>query len=465
MRKANVDMCEGPIFSKMLIYVIPVLFTGLLQQFFSAIDVVLAGRLSAGGSDAVAAVGSTTVLTSLLINFFIGCSTGSSVAVAHALGVGRGEVVKKTVHTAMLLSVVLGLILTVFGVVFSNALLLLMSTPSDIIGLSTQYLQTYFLGMIPYMVYNFGAAVLRAVGETQKPLLFLLISGPLKIILTILFVSGMKMDVAGLAMATTCSQTVAAILIVVELIKRTDSCKLILKEIRFHIQPLKKILRLGIPSGIQSTTFSLSSVLVQSSVNSLSHLTGFIAGNAAAMSIEAFANIITSAFYQASLNFTGQNFGAGKHGRVKKVYFCACTLSSAVIATTSLLVCVFSRQLLGIYIDDSEEAIRWGTVRLLFIFAPLIFQGLMDVTSGALRGMGISFSTMLISLVGVCGLRILWIFTIFQNPLYNTPQILFLSYPITWAVTFIIQLVLCIFIFNKQKKNVTQPYLKRYIAT
>lgn len=452
MRKSNIDMCEGPILSKMVRFFIPILLTGFLQQFFNAADVVLAGRLGTSGNDAVAAVGSTTALTGLLINFFIGCSSGSAVAVTHAVGTHSRDAIKKTVHTAMLLAVTLGAILTLLGLCASEWMLRMMNTPAEIIGLSADYLRAYFWGMIPYMVYNFGAAILRAVGETQKPLYFLLVSGPVKLLLTVLFVAVMKLDVTGLALATTCSQTVAAVLILIALFRRKDDCRLILKELKFYAKPLKRILRLGIPSGIQSTTFSLSGVFIQSAVNSLSHLSGFIAGNAAAASLENFAGIITGAFFQTGLNFTGQNTGACKYDRVKKIYLYLSLFSTGFIAVVSLLVCLFPIPLLSLYIEGDGEAIRWGTVRLLFLFVPLIFQGLMDVSGGCIRGMGSSFSPMIVALLGICGFRIVWMLTVFQMPAFHTPQWLYLCYPITWVITWLADLVLYVFIYKKKSK-------------
>ncbi len=450
MRKKQLDMCEGSVFWKMVRFFFPILLTGLLQQLFNAADVVLAGRLGTSGNDTVAAVGSTTALTGLMINFFIGCSSGSAVAVTHAVGSHHGERIKKTVHTAILLSVTLGAMLTVLGLVASEWLLRLMNTPEHILGLSADYLHAYFLGMIPCMLYNFGAAILRAVGETQKPLYFLLISGPIKLILVVFFVSVLKMDVTGLALATSCSQAVAAALVVIELLRRQDDCRLILKELRFYAAPLKKILRLGIPSGIQSATFSLSGVFIQSSVNSLSHLSGFIEGNAAAASIESFSNIITGAYFQTGLNFTGQNVGAGKYDRVKKIFIDLSLFAVGFSILVSLGVCLFAKPLLGVYIRGDGQAIRWGTVRLLFMFVPMFMQGLMDTSSGCIRGMGLSVSTMLISLVGVCGFRIAWVFTVFQT--YHTPECLYVSYPITWSITWLAELILYIVVYKKKAK-------------
>lgn len=453
MAKPKIDMCHGPITGPMIRYAIPIFLTALLQRGFQSADMILAGQLGTSGSNAVAAVGATTALTSLLINFFIGCSTGSAVTVAHALGSRNEPLLKKAVHSAMLLSCVIGLALTVIGLASTRYLLTAMSTPAEIIDLSASYLQIYFCSMVPYMVYNFGAAIIRTMGETQKPLFYLLISGPVKLILTVVFVSGCHMDVAGLALATTLSQAVAAVLVCISLFRRKDVCKLELKSLKFSAEPVKRILRLGIPSGIQSATFSLSNVLVQSSVNSLSHLTGFVAGNAAACSIEGLAEVTTGTFYQVALNFTGQNVGANQYGRVKKVYIRSCLLCTLTICVISPLVLLFGRELLGLYIVDSQEAIEWGMVRMTFLFAPLVFQGFMDTSSGVLRGMGISLSGTVIYLLGICGVRSLWLLTVFQIPQYNNPQTLYLIYPLSWILTFAGQFVLFLFAYRKRTQE------------
>lgn len=451
MRRREINMLEGAILPQMIRFAIPVILTGLFQQLFNTADVILAGQLLSSGADAVAAVGSTTSLTGLLINFFIGCSTGSAVVLSRTIGSGEREKIKNTVHTAVLLAVVLGALLTVTGVTFSETLLTMMSTPKEYIKISTVYMQAYFCGIIPYMVYNFGAAILRAVGETKKPLYFLLISGPLKLIFTFIFVKGFKLDVAGLAFATSFSQLVSAVLVILALVKREDDCKLIIKEIKFSKEPLKKILALGIPSGIQSATFSLSSVFVQSSVNSLSYLKGFTAGNAAAGSFEVFANVLTTAFYQCSMNFTGQNAGAGKYDRVHKTLLVSAGLCTASVVAVSVLTCLFPSQILSLYIKNSPDAIYWGTVRLMVVFIPLVFQGLMDVFAGVLRGLEKSFSTMVISILGACVFRIIWGLTIFKIPQYHTPQILFMCYPISWVLTTLAQVVL--YVITIKQKN------------
>ena len=454
MQKRKLDMSEGPIFSQMIRFVIPIMLLGCLQQFFNMIDVILAGRLGTSGDDAIAAVGATNSLRSLLVNFFAGCATGSAVAVSHAIGAKSKKDIKESVHTAMLLSVLIGLILTVVGIVGAGPLLSYMGTPENILHRSTTYLQAYFLNMIPSMVYSFGAGILRANGETKKPLYYFLVTAPIKLLMTYVFVSVLNMDLIGLALATVCSQTLSAVLVVWALVRSDDDIKLSFKELRFSKKPLGKILRLGIPSGIQSSTFSLSNVVIQSSINSLAFLPGFITGNAAASSIEAFAEVFTGSFLSAGMSFVGHNVGAKKYDRVKRSYIAALLLCTISVVCLSLIAILFSRQLLGLYIQNSPEAISWGVVRITFIFTPLFIQGFMDTTSGALRGLGISISNTIISLIGFCGLSILWCMTVFQIPKYHTPQTLFAIYPITWVIIAILQFIIWGVVYNKQNKRI-----------
>ena len=456
MQSKSIDMCEGSIIKSTLIFFIPILLTNLLQQFFNVADVVLASNLSFSGNDAVAAVGSTTAITRLLINFFISSSTGSAVIVSQAIGSKNNKDIKEAVHTAVLLSFIFGAILTFTGIAISKTVLITIGTPENILPLSTTYLRTYFLGMVPYMVYNFSAAVLRAVGETRKPLFYLLISGVVKLVLTVIFVKYLNLDVAGLALATTCSQFVSATLAILTLFKRNDNCKIIFKELKLYKKPLKNILLLGIPSGLQSATFSLSSVIIQSSVNSLSHLSGFITGHAAAASVESFTDAITTAFYTTAINFTAQNVGAKNYKRIKKGYFIISASSTLFIGIISIIVCIIPQEIISIYIKNDANAIYWGVTKLIYLFVPLIFQGLMDVTTGALRGLSVSFSSMLISLFGICGVRILWIYTIFAVPKYHTPEILFISYPISWIITFLAELILLKIVYTKQQKSFSE---------
>lgn len=453
MKEKRINMLEGPIIKPMISFVIPILLTGVLQQLFNTVDVVLAGRLGTSGDNAVAAVGSTTAILSLLVNFFAGCAAGSAVAVSHAVGSKNKQEIEKTLHTAMLLSLVIGAIITVIGLFFARPILELIDTPKEIIDQASAYLQARFTGQLPLMFYYYGSSILRVVGETKKPLEFLMVSGPVKIVLTIVFVSFFKLDVVGLALATTCSQIVSALMLLSVMLKRDDELKLDLKKLKFHAKPLKKILYLGIPSGIQTATFSLSNVIIQSSTNSLAHLKGFITGDAAARSIEAFGEIFTSSFYQVALGFVGTNVGADNYKRVKKCHIYANLLSIVSVVSLGAVVLCFARQLLGIYITNSPQAIEWGIVRLSFFFIPLCIQAIMDATPGTLRGMGISISSTVISLSSICGVRILWCITIFQIPQFHNPYMLYLIYPISWLISAIAQNI--VFMIHYKKKTVT----------
>lgn len=453
MSKRKLNMNEGPIASQMIRFVIPLLLLGFVQQFFNMADLVLARHLGTSGNSAVAAVGSTSAIRSLLVNFFLGCSTGSAVAVSHAIGSKSKEDIKVNVHTAMLLSILIGFVITFVGVAFSGALLTLLDTPSDILDKATAYLQTHFLSMIPTTIYNFGAGILRANGETKKPLYFLLITAPVKLMLTYVFVALFNLDIIGLSLSTVCSQTMAAALVVASLMKRDDDIHLSIKELRFSKKPLGKILRLGIPAGIQSSTYSIANVVIQSSINSLAFIPGFITGNAAASSIEIFAEVVTGAFLNSAMAFIGCNVGAKNYDRVKRSYNISIVLCTIFVVVMSTLVIAFARPILGMFITDSEEAIYWGIVRIVFIFGPMFIQGVMDTTAGALNGLGVSVSNAVISLAGFCGLRILWCLTVFRIEEYHTPETLYIIYPISWAIIALLRCVLFWYVYKKQKTN------------
>lgn len=453
MSERKLNMSEGPIAPQMIRFVIPLILLGFVQQFFNVADVVLASHLGTSGDSAVAAVGSTSAIRSLLVAFFMGCSTGSAVAVSHAIGSKSKEEIKVNVHTAMLLSIIIGFVITSVGVTFSGTLLTIIDTPPDILDKATAYLQTYFFSMIPTTIYNFGAGILRANGETKKPLYFLLITAPVKLTLTYVFVSLFNLDIMGLSLATVCSQTVAAALVVTSLMIRDDDIRLSIKNLKFSKGPLGKILRLGIPAGIQSSTFSLSNVVIQSSINSLAFIPGFITGNAAASSIEIFAEVVTGAFLNTAMAFIGCNVGAKNYDRVKRSYNISIILCTIFMVVMSTLFIAFARPILGMYITDSEEAIYWGTVRIAFIFGPLFLQGIMDTAAGALNGLGISVSNAVISLAGICGLRILWCLTVFRIEGYHTPQTLYIIYPITWAIIALFRCLIFWYAYKKQKNR------------
>lgn len=452
MPKIKKDMCEGPLLGNIITYTIPIIITSILQLLFNAADLVVVGRFC--GSISVAAVGATGSLTSLLINFFMGLSVGSGVTVAHALGGHDDKAAHRVVHTAIPTAAICGGILSVIGICFSKQFLILMGTPDDVLPLSSLYMKIYFAGMIFNMVYNFGAAILRAAGETKKPLYFLTAAGILNVILNVIFVTVFHLDVAGVAIATATSQALSAVLVIISLMRRTDCIKFDPKRMMFHSKTLSKILLIGIPSGIQSSVFAISNVIIQSSVNSFGPIA--MSGHAAGSNIEGFVYVIMNAFHQTALNFVGQNTGAGKYDRVKKVLLICLACVAIAGFTAGLLVYIFGRQLLSIYITDSPEAITYGVIRFSFIALPYFLCGLMEVVTGAMRGIGSSIAPMIISIVGVCGIRITWIFTVFRH--FHTLQTLYVSYPISWAATFTILLVVFFILYKERVGNVTRRH-------
>ena len=448
MARKNQSMLEGPLFPSIVRYTIPIILTSFLQLLFNAADLVVVGRFC--GSVSVAAVGSTGSITNLLVNFFIGLSVGAGVSVAHGLGSREDTVVHNTVHTALPTAIFSGLFLTVIGVAFSKTFLRMMGTPENVLPLSAIYMQIYFGGITFSMVYNFCAAILRAAGDTKSPLLYLTIAGVVNVILNIFFVTVLRMNVAGVALATTISQGISAALVTWALMQRTDACRLDLRRLRFHKAQLTKMLRIGVPAGIQSSLFSISNVLIQSSINSFGDV--FMSGSAASANIEGFVYVSLNAFQQSAVNFIGQNAGARKYRRVYQTLWICLGCVAVVGIVFGSVVWSFGRRLLAIYITDSPQAIEYGMVRMGFICLPYFLCGLMDVSTGALRGLGASVVPMVISILGVCGLRIFWVYTIFQ--VYHTPQCLFFSYTVSWVITFLFQMAaFCVVCRRFPKEN------------
>lgn len=426
-------MREGPILKSVIVYTVPIILTGLLQLLFNAADLIVVGWFS--GSDSVAAVGATGALTNLIINLFIGLSVGAGVAVAQGLGAGNGKQTSEAVHTAVPVAAISGIFLTVIGVLFSRNFLELMGTPDGkLLRLASVYMQIYFAGMTFSMLYNFGSAILRAAGDTRSPLIFLTIAGVLNVILNIVFVALFKLDVAGVALATSISQAVSAILVLLALMKRQDACRFEFKKMHIYKKALLRMVKIGVPAGLQGSLFSISNVLIQSSVNSFG--AAHMSGSAAASSIEGFCYVTMNSFHQTALNFCGQNYGAGDFKRVKRItWVCLMTVAVAGFVVGNLSY-IFGRELLKIYITDSPEAINYGMERLKFMVVPYFLCGIMDTTTGSMRGIGSSVIPMIITVVGVCVMRIVWIYTVFALPQYHTFSGLFISYPISWLLTF-----------------------------
>lgn len=449
MAKKKIDMCNGPLFSGIIRHTVPIILTSVLQLLFNAADLVVVGRFC--GSISVAAVGTTGSLTNLIVNLFIGLSVGCGVSVAQAIGARDDEATHRTIHTAIPAAIISGVVLTVIGVSFSETFLGWMGTPQNVLELSAVYMKIYFCGMTFNMVYNFGASILRAAGDTKGPLLYLSAAGVINVILNVIFVTQLHMNVAGVALATTVSQGISAVLVVIALMKRTDACKFSFKKMHFYSQQLKRMLSIGIPAGIQGSLFSISNVIIQSSINSFGDV--FMSGNAAAANVEGFVWVIMNAFHQSALNFTGQNVGAMNYKRVKKILFICLGCVTVAGLVSGGTVYLLGEKLLSIYITDAPEAISYGMTRFAMICLPYFLCGLMDTTTGAIRGMGVSLMPMVITILGVCVFRIGWVLTVFQIPEYHTPSCLYISYTVSWTATFLIELIAFFAIYKKRTKS------------
>ena len=442
--KYEIDMCNGPILTKLLKLTLPLMLSSVLQLLFNAADVIVVGNFA--GENSLAAVGSSTALVNLITNLFLGLSTSANILTSMFMGAGKDERVSKTIHTSICLSIASGLIMTVFGVVFADKLLLMMNTPKETLGLSTLYLRIYFLGMTAMMIYNFGSSVLRSKGDTKRPLYFLTFSGIINVILNLIFVIALKMDVAGVALATAISQCISAYLIIRCLMKEEDSFKFEFKKLRFDKKIVVRMLKIGIPAGFQGVVFSLSNVVIQSSINSFGAIT--MAGSAAASSIEGFIWVSMNSFSQGALTFMSQNIGAGKYSRINKITFitCACAAVTGIVLGNAAYL--LAEPLISIY-DSRSAVIDAGIIRMGLVCCFYCTCGLMDCIVGNIRGMGYAVMPTIVSLIGACGLRIIWIFTVFRIPRFHTEFMLFLSYPITWVITFVVHLI-CFIVMRKK---------------
>lgn len=444
-KKYEMDMCNGPLLGKILIFTLPLMASGILQLLFNAADMVVAGHFA--GSVALGAIGATSSLINLLINVFMGLSVGANVSIAHFYGAKRDKDVSETVHTTLALAVISGLLLMVVGFFASGPLLGLMGTPEELIYYSTLYMRIYFIGIPAMLLYNFGAAVLRAVGDTRRPLIYLFIAGFINVILNLIFVIAFHMGVAGVALATITSQAFSAYMVILALIKSDSSIHFEWKNMKLSKDKTLRIMRIGLPAGFQGAIFAISNVLIQSSVNSFGAIA--VAGNTASMSLEGFVYNAMNSFHQTAISFTGQNMGARKMDRVKRtLWLClACvTVTGLVFGGFNVL---FGNQLLSLYSSEAE-VISFGYRRVLIIMWTYFLCGQMDVIVGSLRGMGYSIMPMIVSLLGACAFRIVWIFTIFQW--IRTPECLYISYPISWILTFSVHMC-CYFIVTRKMKQ------------
>lgn len=441
--KKDIDMVNGPLLGNVIRYTIPIILTSLLQLLFNAADLVVVGHFC--GSNSLGAVGATSSMVHLLVNLFNGISIGAGVVVAQAIGARNSDHIHRTIHTAIPLGAISGVLIAVVGVIFSPTLLTWMATPAEFMELSTLYVRIYFVGMIPGMLYNYGAAILRAAGDTKSPLYYLAFAGVLNVGLNVIFVTQLHMDVAGVALATAISQLISCILVLRKLMRRRDACRLELKALRLHAHAVRQMLSMGLPNGLQSCMFSISNMLIQSSINSFGAAS--VAGNTAACNIESFVYMAMYAFSQTAMNFAGQNIGAGKPDRVRKIYGTCMGCMAVMGAVLSAAAILFARPLLSIYITDSAEAIDIGVLRIAIVLSTYVICGMMDTATGTIRGTGSSLPPMIISLIGVCAFRAGWVYTAFAAS--HTLATLYLSYPISWTLTLV---ALNVVLFRRIKK-------------
>lgn len=440
--KYEIDMCNGSIMDKLISFSIPLMLSGILQLLFNAVDIIVVGRFS--GSQALAAVGSTSALINMFTNLFIGVSLGANVLAARFYAAGRMKEMSETVHTAITFAMISGVVMVFVGLLFSRGALLLMDTPADVIDQSALYMRIYFIGMPFFMLYNYGAAILRAVGDTKRPLFFLIIAGVTNAVLNMILVIVFHMGVAGVAIATVVSQMISCVLVLRCLYKSDSSYQLRFSKLTIKMAYLKQIFQVGIPAGIQSTVINFSNVLLQSSVNSFGSTA--MAGYTAANNIFGFLYVSINSITQACMSFTSQNFGVGKWKRMDKVLINCMILSVTVATVLGGSAYIFGPELLKIYTSEAE-VIKCGMEVLLYTTVTYFMCGLMDLFPGALRGMGHSAVPMILSVIGTVGTRIVWIFMIF--PKHRSLDILFISYPASWIITIILQ-VICFWIVRKR---------------
>ena len=442
----KLDKTHGPLLGKLIIFSIPVIASGVLQLLFNAADVIVVGRYA--GEESLAAVGSTSSLINLMTNLFIGMSVGANVCAAQFYGAGDEDDVEKTIHTSTAFSLICGVILIFIGIIGAGPMLTLMGSPENVIGLATLYVRIYFIAMPAIMLYNFLAGILRASGDTIRPLIFLMIAGIVNVILNLILVIGFNLGVAGVAIATVTSNYISCILLAGFLMRQVYPLKLIPAQVRIDNRILSKIVRIGLPAGIQGTVFSLSNVVIQSSINSFG--SAVIAGSSAAASIEGFVYISMNSISQTCVTFVGQNFGAGYEKRVRKVILLCLGIVTVIGLVLGNLAYYFAVPLLSIY-TDSARAIEAGTLRLFWVCCPYVLCGIMDTLAGGMRGLGKSTVPMIVSLLGACASRLIWIATYFQT--HHTEDVLFFSYPGSWLLTLTVHTICLIYVYNNWVKR------------
>lgn len=442
----EMNMCEGPLAGKMLIFTIPLMFSGILQLLFNAADTIVVGRYA--GSQALAAVGSTTSLINLLVNMFMGLSVGANILISRYYGAKREADIRETVHTSIAVAALAGIVLAILGNIFAKPLLLLMGSPADVVDLAAIYVKIYFAGMPVILIYNYGAAILRAIGDTRRPLYYLTVAGVVNVVLNLIFVIGLDLSVAGVALATVISQCISVALLLKCMCTMEGSCRLELKKLGINKEKAFLLLRHGLPAGLQGSVFSFSNVLIQSSINSFGSIA--MAGSSAAANIEGFVYTAMNSFQQTALCFTSQNLGGGKYDRITKVLRNSLLMVSFVGIVMGGGCYLFGEQLLGIYSSDAE-VIAYGLIRMQWICLPYFLCGFMDAMVGMLRGLGYAVVPMAVSIIGACGFRVLWIMTVFAQ--FHSLDVLYGSYAISWILTGGTHLICFIVVWGRMKKK------------
>lgn len=443
--KYEIDMCNGSILDKLVSFSIPLMLSGILQLLFNAVDIIVVGQFT--GNEALAAVGSTTALINVFVNLFIGISLGASVLAARFYATGQEKEMSETVHTSITLALISGIAMGIIGVIAAKGALELMDTPDNVLNLSTLYMRIYFMGMPFFMLYNYGAAILRAVGDTKRPLLFLIISGATNVLLNLLLVIQFHLGVAGVAIATVISQCISCVLVLRCLYLSDGSYQLRFNKLGMKTRYVKQIFQIGIPAGIQSTIINFSNVLLQSSVNSFGSVA--MAGYTAANNILGFLYVSVNSITQACMSFTSQNYGVRKFKRMDKVLLECLGLTVIVALVLGGGSYLFGAELMHIY-TKSTKVIECGVDIMLYTTVTYFLCGIMDLLPGALRGMGHSTVPMILSVIGTVGTRIVWIYVIF--PCHRSLDFLFISYPVSWLLTIVMQ-VICFYFVRKKVHN------------
>lgn len=456
-RKSEINFTEGPYLSKIIRFALPIMATGILQILFNAVDSMVVGRFV--GDGALAAVTSTGPLINLIVNLFMGISVGSNVLVAQYYGARREKDIFEVVHTSVILSVGLGVVVMLVGFFFSKTFLHWMNSPDDVIDLASLYLKIYFLGAPVSLLYNFCAAMLRAIGDTRRPLAFLTVGGLLNVFLNLFCVLVLHLGVAGVAIGTIASQLVSALLIVMSMLKEKGPVRIEARGLKVYWTKLKSILRIGVPAGIQSVMFSISNVIIQTALNGFGKIV--MAGNGAATQIENFNYMAMQSVCHASLNFVGQNIGAKKYDRVRKGVLICLGLVSVIGIALGIGSYLLGDILLGFY-TTSKESIQVGMVKLLYAGLPYFIFGIMDTLGGAVRGLGASLTPMITTVIGTCVLRIVWVMTVFHS--IGTLESLYIVYPVSWASTAVVHLISFFILFRRMRRRLDSIPKKKHVS-